>query len=285
MRSPSPMSRAAGCRRLSLYYEGSLSLDLSTLESASQMRAGGSNAIGEMSGEPTSGSSDFDNLIASAAVRTLSTGGILFREGDPKTHLHRIAAGIICVYRKRIDRPHEVIEFVFPGDALGLGYLDHHIYRAKALVETRVQYLPLIALDDLLQYDYRAKKRAVETLQREFAHRRHLLINAARRKPVGRLAAFFLSVSHLNKNEGRDPSMIIDSLKCGVVADWLGLDLDTLGDALVELEKKGLIEQSASLGLRLKNLSALKDLADENVMAFSATRSGSIQNSAAPMEA
>ena len=212
------------------------------------MSADGSHGVSGMLGEPIPGSPDIDCIIADAPVCTLSTGEPLFREGDRRAHLYRISAGVICVYRTRIDRSHDVIEFVFPGDVLGLGYLDHHINWARALVETRVQCLPLTALDDLLKYDHRAKKRRAETLQREFAYRRDLLINAIQRNSVGRLAAFFLSVSRLNKNEGRDPSIIINSLKCGIVADWLGLDLNALGDALVELEKKGLIEFERSTG-------------------------------------
>src|SRR4051812_872390 len=91
--------------------------------------------LGEQAAAP---SSDHDESGPAAPVRTLSSGEILFREGDPKVHLHQISAGVVCVYQPRTGRSEEVIEFVFPGDVLGLGYLEHQIYWARALVKSRI---------------------------------------------------------------------------------------------------------------------------------------------------
>lgn len=197
-------------------------------------------------------------------ARTLATNEILFRGGDPRSHLYLIETGSICTYRKRRGRPHEVIEFAFTGDVVGLGFLEHHIYWAQAAVETRVSSLPLDAVDEIVKHDGRAKQRYAEAIDREFAFRRRLLTRASlRRRPVSRVAALLLALSQLNKNEGRDPTLMSDSLSCGVVADWLGLDLDSLADALVELEKKELIRPSPPQGLRLIDFAGLEELANE----------------------
>jgi CRP/FNR family transcriptional regulator, anaerobic regulatory protein len=235
------------------------------------IRSGVSHALDGLSGlgeRPPAESANQNRIARDVPVRTLSTGEILFHEGDLKAHLHEISAGVISVYRTRTDRPHEVIEFVFAGDVLGLGYLEYQIYCARAVVETQVKCLPLSAMENILLDDNRAKQRHAEAIQREFAFRRNLLVTANRRRPVGRVAAFLFALSQLNRNEGRDPTIVGDSLKCGMVAESLGLDLDSLGGALVELEKKELIEQCPPLGLRLTNLGGLESLAGGSAIAF-----------------
>ena len=194
-------------------------------------------------------------------VRILSTGENLFHEGDPKTQLHKIAAGLIGVYRPRLGRVDEIIEFAFPGDVLGLGYLDHQIHSARALVTTQVECFPLASLADLMQHDVRAKHRHADAVQREFAYRRDLLTSVNRRNPIGRVAAFLLAISDFNAEEGHDPGIVSDAMKCGVVAEWLKLDLDDLQRALVELEKRNLIAPSTGRGIRLLDLERLKVLA------------------------
>lgn len=210
---------------------------------------------------PAALSSDHDDHGSEVPVRTLSVGEILFREGDPKTHVHQVSAGIVCVYRPRTGQPDEVIEFVFPGNVLGLGYLEQQIFWARALVKTQVRCLPLGSLSTVADCDHRAKLRHAEALDREFAYRRDLLTAANRQRPFGRVAAFLLAVSQFNKDEGRDPTTITDSFKCGVVAEWLKLDIDVLRRALVEFEKKRLIAPAASLGLQLIDLKGLAVIA------------------------
>jgi CRP/FNR family transcriptional regulator len=69
-------------------------------------------------------------------------------------------------------------------------------------------------------------------------------------------------LSRYNAYEGRDPTLVTDSLKCGVVAGYLNMTVDQLAAQLAELERRGLIEP-CDRGLRLKNLDALERLADD----------------------
>ena len=184
---------------------------------------------------------------------------ILFGRGQPKTHIYLIEVGTIAVYETRVDGTHKVVEFAFPGDTVGFGFLNKHIYSAQAVGEARVRCLPLTALDQILQHDKRALQRYAEAMQREFEYRRAEVISADR-KPATRLAALLLTLSRRNEEEGRDPLTIGDSLNCGTVAGYLELDLDTLGRALVELEQAGLIERCPPRGLRLTDIPALEQL-------------------------
>ena len=75
------------------------------------------------------------------------------------------------------------------------------------------------------------------------------------------MAALFVTLSRYNAYEGRDPALITDSLKCGVVAGYLDLSVDHLAGELAGLEARGLIEPSPR-GLLLKDLDSLERLAD-----------------------
>src|SRR4051812_31578256 len=91
----------------------------------------------------------------------------LYRRGDRKTHLFLIETGTVALYETRIGGTPNVMEFAFAGDTVGLGYLEHHIHAAHAIGEVRVKCLPLVALDQVLNDDRRAKHRYGEALQRE----------------------------------------------------------------------------------------------------------------------
>jgi CRP/FNR family transcriptional regulator len=191
--------------------------------------------------------------------RRLSAGEILFRAGATRTHFYVIEQGTIALYRKRLGL--DVVEFIFTDDVIGLGALEKHIDEAQALSKSSVRLLPLDSLDDILR-DERAQRRYADTVHREFAARRNELIEAFRGTPVKRVASFFVALSQLNTHEGREPNLIVDSLECGIVANCLGLDIESLGRALVELEKKQLIERTP-LGLRVTNLESLEGLSKQ----------------------
>ena len=57
-----------------------------------------------------------------------------------------------------------------------------------------------------------------------------------------RIAAFLVAISRLNECEERDPNIISESLGCGIVADYLKMDLNMFGRTLVELRRRELIE-------------------------------------------
>ena len=78
-----------------------------------------------------------------------------------------------------------------------------------------------------------------------------------------RVAALLSSISHNNRYEGRDPTVIPDCFSSGFVADLLGLSVSHLADALVELKRRGLLQEQGS-ALRLTDLSALESLVESD---------------------
>jgi CRP/FNR family transcriptional regulator len=184
----------------------------------------------------------------------------LFGLGDPKTELYLVKSGVVAVYEPRLEGHQAIIEFAFPGDIVGMGFLQTHTSTARASVETVAHCVPFSAQDRVVAGDPRAQARLADAIEREFEFLRRSSVKFSREKPLGRVAAFLLTLSRQNEQEGRDPTVLAHPLQCGVMADFLALSIDRLGALLVQLNQRGIIEQIPG-GLRLTDVDALETLA------------------------
>jgi len=192
---------------------------------------------------------------------TLQAGEVLFREGDARSHVYRVETGALCLFKSRADGTQDVLEFAFPGDLVGIGYLDSHVSGAQAAMETSLRCLPRSGLDVVDEKNARSQARLTAAIEREVTFLKDSLVQQTAASPLQRVAALFVTLSRYNAYEGRDPSLITDSLKCGVVAGYLNLSVDDLALRLGELEARGLV-QPCEQGLRLVDLDSLESLAD-----------------------
>ncbi len=191
----------------------------------------------------------------------VAANAFLFRAGDPRTHLYRVETGAICLYETRRGDHQSVIEFLFPGDYVGLGFLDKQHLNARALLDSTVTCLPIDALAEVVHADPRAQAKLALSVEREFEARRDELHSAGQRQPIERVAALLVTSARTNVQQGRPAELIKDSWKCGVIAELLQLTLDDLGAILVDLQRRGLIE-AAGEDLRLTDIVALEAMAD-----------------------
>ncbi len=127
--------------------------------------------------------------------------------------------------------------------------------------------MPFSAQDRLVPDAPRAQARLGDAIEREFEFLRRSSLKFSRENPLGRVAAFLLTLSRQNEQEGRDPAVLKQPLQCGVVADFLALSIDRLGSLLVQLEQRGIVAQSPPDGLRLTDIAALKQLVGQKVQA------------------
>jgi CRP/FNR family transcriptional regulator len=198
---------------------------------------------------------------AGGAIRTVRANEFLFRPGDLRTHVFRVESGAICLYEGgRTDRK-SVVEFLFPGDFAGLGFLEKHCLSARALLDSSVTCLTLDEAAEVIRDDPKAKGKLATAIEREFEIRREELRVAGQRQPIERVAALLVTSARTNVQQGRTADLVEGSWRCGVIADLLRLSLDGLTAILVEFERRGLVEATAD-GLRLKDIAALEALAD-----------------------
>lgn len=192
--------------------------------------------------------------------RIVGRGEFLFREGDAKSDVYRLEAGIVCVTTHRASGPPNVVEMLFPGSFIGLGFLERHIDSAMAVVPSRLTSFPSSSVADLCSAYPEAHERQALQTEREFAARRRELIPDTDEVPVRRVAAFLSAMHHMNRHEGRNSDYIAEFLKTGDVASFLNLDVDALARALADLKDRGLVDSAENGGLVLLDPGALEQL-------------------------
>ncbi len=202
----------------------------------------------------------FGGAPADVVLQNVNTSEILFQAGDERT-LYRVERGAICHYVLWADGRHEVIEFAFPGDIIGLGHLRSHVTTAQAMVDTVVSLVTEVELQNILESDDRLSFRQAAAVEREFDYLRDQAIAAEATPASARVANFLLALSSLNGPEGRDPDLISDDITAGFVAEKLDMTIDKLGAALLCLKKEGAVKETAS-GLRIINADTLQRMAD-----------------------
>jgi len=197
---------------------------------------------------------------ANAELQPVKTGSILFQPGNRRA-LYRVERGAVCHYVRWADGRHEVIEFAFPGDIIGLGRMATHVSSAQAMVDTVVSPVSEEEFEEAIDHDDRLSFRMAAAIEREFDYVRSRALKSASDRPAARVANFLLAISSMNTPEGRDAALIADDITAGFVAEQLDMSIDKLGSALVVLKKHGAVKDTPA-GLRIVDLPALQRLAD-----------------------
>ena len=90
-------------------------------------------------------------------VRCVAANETLFENGDLKTCLYYVRSGAIGLYERQWSGQHSHIDFAFPGDLIGLGYLERHACFARALTATELESLPLEDMARLVRESRKAQ--------------------------------------------------------------------------------------------------------------------------------
>ena len=204
--------------------------------------------------------------------RNLAPKEVLFRDGDRRTWIYRVERGAICLYEPRWNDDRSVIDFAFPGDYVGLGFLETQSCNASAICECRVKCIPWDQLSSAIAGNSSAQQKLHEATEREFELRRTSIVRRGQERPIERVAAFLIALSRNNAIEGREPAVIGNSMGCGIAADYLSLSIEKLGALLAELRKRGLIDLCPDKSLRILDIEALQELADQHDGPLSASR-------------
>jgi CRP/FNR family transcriptional regulator len=197
---------------------------------------------------------------ASNCQRRLAPAEVLFHAGDLREQVYRVERGSLCHYSRHEDGDHEIIEFLFPGDIIGFGYLGTHASTAQAVTETMLSQVSNEELELLAEADGQLAARMAATADREFEYLRQRALNSAS-KPAKRVASFLASMARLSTHEGREASVVSEDISSGAVAHHLNMSIDALTDVLRELQKRGMVEPAKD-GLRIADVDALEKFAD-----------------------
>ena len=195
-------------------------------------------------------------------ARVIPAGDYVYREAEPRLWVYRVVKGAIAVFQRRIAQSGSNIQIAGPNDYIGLGCLGHHRDNARALVESVVRPIARHEYARLVPHDAELRHKQDEAIERDFEYGKQLARNRGKANPVECVATFLIALSTQNTYEGRDQQVITDSLDGTVVTGLLGIDKNTLGCTLAELEAMDLVERYPPESLRIKNIEALRRVAN-----------------------
>ncbi len=203
-----------------------------------------------------------DRSLAQAGLRRLAAKEFVFNEGDAATHLFRVEAGAVALYKVLIDGRRQIVGFAYPGDLIGLGAQREHVMNAQAIMPTRLRCIPAATLRQSALRDASLAMTLYEAMTLELAATRDLMLITSQRSAVERVAGFLLALSRRNERNGLDPANIELPMTRADIGDFLSLTIETVSRTFTKLKALGVIELPQSSRVKLVDIEELEDLAE-----------------------
>lgn len=200
--------------------------------------------------------------LSGGVGRTFNAREHIFREGDAASHVYKIEAGHVCIYRMVADGRRQVMDFAYPGDIIGLGSVGAHAASAQATTKSRIRCIPVAGLHELVRIDQHVGLKLYEAMSQELLATRELLFTVSQRTAAERVAAFLVALSRRSERRGEDPSEIVLPMTRADIADYLGLTIETVSRTFTKFRVEGMIELEQCILVTLLDLRALVALAD-----------------------
>jgi CRP/FNR family transcriptional regulator, anaerobic regulatory protein len=191
---------------------------------------------------------------------------ILFREGDPSTHLYVLRDGQLKLTIPSASGREQIIGLGVQGHLLGFDTMDDPIYTytAETLTPVLVCTIRLKDMLKVLQQNPKISMRVVEILNEELAQAQALIRVLGQKTSMEKVATFILSLIPATKN-GRIPEQLSLPLSRQEIAELLGLTVETVSRLMSDLKREGVIEAPRGL-VRILDINRLQSLAGGRII-------------------
>jgi len=205
---------------------------------------------------------EFDQSVMDSATRVVERKEHVFFEGDLVSHIYKVEAGHVCIYRLLADGRRQVIDFAFPGDFIGLGASGQHAMSAHATERTKLRCLPISELRNVVSENPKLGLELYEAIAGELCATRELLMSVSHRTAQERIAGFLLALSQRNDRHGEDPTTIVLPMTRTDIADFLGLTIETVSRTFSKFRTQGIIELEQCILVTVCDLDRLARIAE-----------------------
>jgi CRP/FNR family transcriptional regulator len=196
------------------------------------------------------------------ATRIVNRKEHIFFEGDVVSHIYKVEAGHVCIYRLLADGRRQVVDFAFPGDFIGLGASGRHALNAQATERTCLRCLPVTELRNVVIENPQLGLELYEAIASELGATRELLMSVSHRTAQERIAGFLLALSQRNARHGEDAATIVLPMTRTDIADFLGLTIETVSRTFSKLRSEGLINLEQCILVTVLDHDKLKAIAE-----------------------
>ena len=210
----------------------------------------------------------FLDIFDAAPIRELVPGEVLIHAGEPARQVFNIVEGMLMVSRVGSDGRRQVLSFLFPDNFVGLTATDEYFFSVEAVTAAKVACRPRRAIDHRLSADSKADRAFLNMVFRVMENLVDLAYSLGQRTANERLAVFVLYLRHrqrlaLGISDDADPGLnqVATPMSRSDIADFLGLEKETVSRGFAQLEKTQLIRRDGANRVLIDDLSGLRDLA------------------------
>ncbi len=204
---------------------------------------------------------DADAWLPATGVRVnVAREAVLFQQGDTARSCYRIVSGAVRLCKIMADGRRYVVDFLLPGDLIGLEAGDIHAFTAEAIVDTELTRYARPQLRLALEGDARAGRRLLDLTMQSLAAAQDQLLLLGRMNALERVATFLLQFKRrLGAHLMAQPIVPLAMTRADI-ADHLGLTLETVSRMLAELKRRGIIELPHPQEIHIRDRAALAAL-------------------------
>ena len=131
-----------------------------------------------------------NSLLEDGNIRHLAAHEHAFFEGDKESHIYRIEAGLMRLYRLLADGRRQIIAFRSAGDVIGIGSHGKQFCSAEAVTPVTLRSLPLSVAHRRIREEPFFQSEYLNLLTNELAEARQQLAMLNKRSASERVAAF-----------------------------------------------------------------------------------------------
>lgn len=196
-----------------------------------------------------------DALRPIGTLRTVRRGQEIFAEGEPAGHWYWLSSGAVQVCAVAEGGRRHVAELVLPGDFFGLEACEARGASAEVTRDSVLLSFPRPRAEALVDADAVLSRAFREVACGRLHEAQARLLRLGRLTAIGRVASFLLEMA------GRCRRPCAGSVEIPVtrdgIADYLGLNSETVSRALTELRRRGAIALSTRQSIQLADCDVL----------------------------
>ncbi len=191
----------------------------------------------------------------------LQPNEMLVMEGNPRTRVYSITAGMLRLSTALPDGRRQISGFLLPGDYLGLADDDHYSSTAEAVGPVTMCTFSAREMDRLIERFPRLKDRLYQFTRKALRQARESQMLLGRLNPLEKLASFLLMLSAraMEHREAGNPVEL--PMSRTDIADYLGLTIETVSRSFTKLRSRGLIRLTGAHCVEVVDRRALAALA------------------------
>lgn len=200
-------------------------------------------------------------FAAQGSLVRFAAGQTLCEEGAPSQWVFSITAGVASLHKALPDGRRQTIGFLFPGDLLGLTPGSAHECGAEAIADVEACRFArprfMAALDE-----YPAlRPRLLHMTATELAAAQDHMLLLGRKTAGERVASFLLQLSQRAASHDLPDNPVLLPMRRTVIADYLGLTVETVSRTFTHLARAGVIETLNKSTIRIVSANALRHAA------------------------